>query len=172
MLKFGRILRLNKIIQYLNVTEDVKASMKLTKIIFFLVIYIHVFACLWWFIVVKDKKWIPPVRFMSKDLYYIYKDSTSIYSNYLLSLHVSVNGLLGGDLLPNDSFQTIVASIAVFLGAIINANIFGELAMILASMDHEEKNFQSFFSASNTAMINLDLPSEVQQKVRDSHIKN
>jgi len=84
------------------VTEDVKASMKLIKIIFFLIIYIHVFACFWWFIVFKDKIWIPPVRFMTNDYYYLYQDEAM--SCYLLALHMSVTGLLGGDLLPRNSF--------------------------------------------------------------------
>ena len=59
ILKLGRILRLNKIIQFLNVDEDTKASMKLTKMIFFLVIYIHLFACTWWLLVKWDETWIP-----------------------------------------------------------------------------------------------------------------
>jgi len=60
----------------------------------------------------------------------------------------------------------------VFLGAIINANIFGELAVILASMGKIEKQFLSFFAASNNAMINMGLPDKVQQNVRDSMVRN
>ena len=62
LLKLGRVLRLNKIISFLNVTEDVKASMKLTKMIFFLVIYIHLFACIWWIMVERDKIWQPYIH--------------------------------------------------------------------------------------------------------------
>ena len=55
ILKLGRVLRLNKIIAFLNVEEDVKASMKLTKMVFFLVIYIHFFACIWYLVVKTDE---------------------------------------------------------------------------------------------------------------------
>jgi hyperpolarization activated cyclic nucleotide-gated potassium channel 2 len=41
MLKIVRILRFTKIISYLNATEDVKLSLKLFKMIFYLIIYIH-----------------------------------------------------------------------------------------------------------------------------------
>ena len=100
-----------------------------------------------------------------------------IYNNgfmtkYLVAVHTSVQALLGGDISPSDSIQTAIATLGIFLGAIINANIFGELAVILASMGKTEKQFASFFSASNTAMINLELPLNVQQNVRDLHIRN
>ena len=43
------------------------------------------------------------------------------------------------------------------LGAIINANIFGELVVIVASMGRVEKQFQSKFASMNTVLINLKL---------------
>jgi hyperpolarization activated cyclic nucleotide-gated potassium channel 2 len=48
ILKLVRVLRLGKIIQYLNSKEDVKVSLKLLKLIFFLVLYIHCLGCAWW----------------------------------------------------------------------------------------------------------------------------
>ena len=74
ILKMGRVLRLNKIIQFLNVSEDVKASMKLTKMIFFLTIYIHCFACLWWIVVKHDRNWVSykEQRPDGRDFYAIY----------------------------------------------------------------------------------------------------
>ena len=49
------------------------------------------------------------------------------------------------------------------LGAIINANIFGELVVIVESMGKDEKKFQSKFSATNTVMIDLKLPEKLAQ---------
>jgi predicted histidine transporter YuiF (NhaC family) len=51
IIKMVRVLRLNKVIQFLRVNEDLKASMKLIKMIGFLVIYIHIFSCIWWLMV-------------------------------------------------------------------------------------------------------------------------
>ena len=47
------------------------------------------------------------------------------------------------------------------MGAIINANIFGELAVILGSIGKPEKEFQSKLASMNTAMINLNLPEDI-----------
>jgi hypothetical protein len=45
-------------IAFMNVEEDAKGGMNLTKIIVYLVMYIHIFACTWWFLIKVDKKWV------------------------------------------------------------------------------------------------------------------
>lgn len=46
-----------------------------------------------------------------------------------------------------------MAACGLFFGAIINANIFGELAVIMASIGHHEKEFQKKYASANTVMI-------------------
>jgi len=41
--------------------------------------------------------------------------------------------------MPIDYYQIVVIAIGVLLGAIINANIFGELSLIFHSLGREEK---------------------------------
>ena len=59
LLKLGRLLRIRKIIQFLNASRDFKAGAKLLNLIFFLIIYLHVFACGLWLSVKDEKVWIP-----------------------------------------------------------------------------------------------------------------
>lgn len=40
-LKLFRVMRLSKIIAYMNTTDDIKLSLKLFKMLFFLVMYLH-----------------------------------------------------------------------------------------------------------------------------------
>lgn len=63
ILKLIRILRLNKIIMYMNVKKDTKASIRVIKLMFFLLMYVHSVACFWHGIVTADNVWIPPVRY-------------------------------------------------------------------------------------------------------------
>jgi hypothetical protein len=98
ILKLGRVLRLNKIIAFLNVEEDVKASMKLTKMVFFLLVYIHFFACIWFLIVNSNKIWVPVVHINTDDWYQIY--TFSIIKQYLICVHSAVLSTLGSDILP------------------------------------------------------------------------
>jgi len=47
------------------------------------------------------------------------------------------------------------------MGAIINANIFGELAVLVESMNKRAAMFQESVDTVNTAMNNLHLPIEL-----------
>lgn len=60
----------------------------------------------------------------------------------------------------------------VFLGSLINANIFGELTVIIDGMGRDEKDFQSKTASMNTAMININLPEDIRRLVRDNNIRN
>lgn len=60
IMKLGRVLRLNKIIQFLKSAEDIKASLQIVKMVLFLLIYLHIYTCYWWSVVSKTENWIPP----------------------------------------------------------------------------------------------------------------
>lgn len=59
ILKLARIFRFTRIISFLNATEDFKLSLKLFKLIFYLLIYLHLQACAWFFYTNLDKEWFP-----------------------------------------------------------------------------------------------------------------
>ena len=49
-LKLIRILRLGRLINYLNSSDDFKLQLRLFKLCFMLFLYIHVTACIWYFV--------------------------------------------------------------------------------------------------------------------------
>jgi len=71
----------------MNVEEDIKGFMNLAKIVFFLIVYIHFYACLWWIIVKNDKTWMWAGH-MEGDAYEIY--SSHWESQYALCLLTAV----------------------------------------------------------------------------------
>ena len=74
---------------------------------------------------------------------------------YLYSIQVSVWTIIGVDIQPRSIFQTIIVSVGLFFGAVINANIFGELALILSDMNKQLKRFELKMARTNTVMIDL-----------------
>ena len=138
-LKLVRVLRLSKIITYLRSTEEFKAFLKLNKLIFFLIIYLHCFGCIWWMLVSGEEEWIPPMNFNDSDWYYVYKQS--IYYRYFVALHAAVLLTTGNDCGPQGTLQVTVASFGLFMGAIINANIFGELAVLVSQLNARSTDF-------------------------------
>jgi len=49
--------------------EETKATVKIVWYFFMFLLYIHVLACLWFYIISLKQKWIPPMDYVS------YKDS-------------------------------------------------------------------------------------------------
>lgn len=70
ILKIGRVFRLSDIIQYLNSTEDFKGLLRFLKMILFLFIYIHCYACTWWLLIKSDRTWIPPKHSLDPIFFY------------------------------------------------------------------------------------------------------
>jgi hypothetical protein len=101
-LKLVRVLRLNKIITYLRSTEEFKAFLKLNKLVFLLVMYLHCFGCLWWMIVDSEQLWIPPMNYNDDDYYFVY--GQEIIYKYFVALHAAVILATGNDVGPRDTW--------------------------------------------------------------------
>lgn len=99
LLKLFRVLRITKVITYMNASENVKHSLKIFKLIFFLVIYIHCQACAWYFYTQFDKSWYPLEKILLGQRYF-YDDEVPVIYKYCFSLYHSVNILLGEEMLP------------------------------------------------------------------------
>ena len=57
ILKLFRVLRLERIINYMNTTDENKLSLRLIKLCFFLLLYIHISACFWFYLGNIDQAW-------------------------------------------------------------------------------------------------------------------
>lgn len=97
MLKIMRLFRFTRIISYLNTTEDIKLSLKLIKMVFYLAIYLHWQACAWFFYTRLDQTWFPLLDIIKDDLHFYHM---SIGYRYCFSLWHSVSILDGADMVP------------------------------------------------------------------------
>ena len=171
VLKLVRVLRLSRIITYLRSKEEVKALLKLVKLIFYLMLYLHCFACVWWLVVKEKKTWISTLFFSDgSKWYFTYKAST--VTQYAICLHASIVLATGNDCGPKDRSQLLVTTAGIFLGAIINANIFGELAVLITSLQTKDNDYQQKMTQVNTTIANLKLPLDLTDRIRDFVIAN
>jgi len=54
---------------------------------------------------------------------------------------------------------------ADLMGAIMIANLFGELAVLVAELNQRSTEFQKKVDTANTAMQNMRLPNDIQNTV-------
>lgn len=163
MFKFGRLLRITKIVQFLRAIRQIKGSILVLKIILFLVIYLHFFACLWWLIVSNSKVW-----YCRLELYddYIYKIYTSPKSKqYLLSFYTAVQLNLGLDIYPQSSAQFVIGGCGLIIGTLTNAFVFSQLQIVLKEINKTDLEFERKLIRNKQAMLNINLPKHLQPQV-------
>jgi hypothetical protein len=84
------------------------------------------------------KDWIPPLDYVWVD--------TDIWEQplarkYWMTLYHAVLLLTGNDIGPRGDAQVIIATVSLILGAFINANIFGELAVLISALNRKSSRF-------------------------------
>lgn len=149
LLKIIRVTRLGRIIARLNVSEDTKNSLKLFQLVFFIIMYIHCSGCAWFAIVAQDESWIAPLDIGSEDEF-LYDDST--LRKYFMSIYHSVLLMTGNDAFPVGDIQVFFVVFSNTVGAIINANILGNMAVLIQDLNRKQDAFQKKLDQVNTAM--------------------
>ena len=167
LLKMTRLSRISVIISRLNVNEQVKALIKMAQLTFYLYLVIHILGCIWFWIVKQDEKWIPPYDFIDTNPPGTNLYRQDIFYQYWSSIYNAIIMLASNELGPRTNFQYVFVSIMMIAGALINANIFGEMAVLVQVMNKKSVKFQEQVDTANTAMKNLDISPELQQEVRD-----
>ena len=61
ILKLIRVVRLNRIIRGLPAARQIKATLKIMNLTFFLMLYVHCVGCMWYFMIKQDQLWVPPL---------------------------------------------------------------------------------------------------------------
>ena len=162
MLKIVRILRFTRIISYLNTTQDVKLSLKLIKLVFYLSIYLHWQACLWFFYTKWDRTWYP-LTDLIEDHYTFYDSPVS--TQYSFSLWHSVSILVAADMVPATESQAAIVSILVIISEFVHANILGTISVIIQSMSRKTAKFQEQIEFATSTMKTIKLNEGIQRRV-------
>ena len=119
MMKIIRILRLSRLITYLNSAEDIKLSLRLVQTLFLIFLYIHITACLWYLIVKESDTWDPDRGLTNNFMTYDFGDK------FFITFYTSILALCGNDIYPSSMFQYICSCQLLIFGAILQATLFG-----------------------------------------------
>ena len=162
LLKTTRVLRLGRIIRFINTRDDIKLTLKLLQLVYFLVLYLHLIGCCWFLIHNINQEWIPPqdYMFVKTELY----SQNDVYK-YFHSFYYSVNMLNGNEIGPRSVGSLTFVSVILLLGAIVNANIFGNMAVIIQDLNKKASKYQEKIDIANTAMKNLKINKDLQLRV-------
>ena len=163
VLKLIRIARLNKIVTYLNVKEDVKIGLKLVKLLFFLSIYFHILGCIWFYMINQQKQWIPPLDTIYPVTNFYHE---GLWYQYWMSVYHAILIETSNDIAPRiETIQVVFCTLMILIGAVVNAYIFGLIIFLVAAMNDKSNKFIQKLDIWNIAMKNLKIPQEIQNDV-------
>jgi hypothetical protein len=114
-------------------------------------------------IVQQKKDWIPPLDyvFVKTDIY-----EESKIDQYTNALYHAVLMLGGNDVGPRGYYELFFVSVILVTTAIINANIFGNIALLIQSMNLKATKFQEKMEYAHDSMKNMKIPEKLQSKVK------
>lgn len=70
---------MTKVISFMNTSDSVKHSLKIFKLLFYLVLYIHMQACAWFYFTNWDKTWFPLEKILLGQTYFYDDHVTVLY---------------------------------------------------------------------------------------------
>jgi CRP-like cAMP-binding protein len=164
MLKLIRTARISKIIQHLNVSTLTKTYLKTVQLLFNLLLFIHLQACIWWLVVTVEENWVPTMDyiFYSTELY-----NEGLMLQYWSSMYHSVMLFGVNEMASRTQFVLISSSFIMLFSAMVNANMIGQVAVLIGDMSKKTMKFQQQQDTSNTAMQNMLIPGSTRWKVRE-----
>ena len=112
----------------MNIAQEAKQSLNLYKLIFNILLLCHLTACTWYWIVIYEDIWIPTYDYITGTTEFFEEDK---FTQYVSVFYTGVLMVLGNEVGPRTNMQLAFLSSYLVGSAIINAHIFGSLAVIV-----------------------------------------
>ena len=74
--------------------------------------------------------------------------------------------LTGNEINPIGEGQVLATIVLTILGSLLTANIFGAFAVIVSNLNRKNSKFQEKIDTANSSMVNMKIPEELQDEVR------
>jgi hypothetical protein len=113
-----------------------------------------------------DEKWIPPTNFW-EGATTIYDEDTDVWLKYWISFYTSLFMLFANEISPRTTNEAAFAGICIIIGAVITAVMFGQMTVLMSSLNRKMTIFVEKSDEANTMMKKLKLPVHLQDNIND-----
>lgn len=164
VLKVTILSRFTRIISSLSFKEETKAVIKIVWFFVILFLYIHVISCVWFYVVNVHQVWIPPLEWLEYENSVFFLEETD--TQYMMVVYYMIACMGGNELGPRNPLECIIIVVLMLMAALINANLFGEMAFLATIISKKSTIYQGKVDTANTAMKNIHMDDESSGKVR------
>ena len=110
-------------------------------------------------------KWYPPLDYID------YKSSVFFEGNrweqYIMCFYHSALLLGINEMGPVNEIELVFCSFSILISLVVNANLFGEMAVLIARMDFKKTMYQNKLDTANTVMERMELSYIEQELIRE-----
>lgn len=164
IIRIVRTFEINRIITNIQVRDDFKVLLRMTQLIVYIFIYVHIIACYWYSLINIESSWIPPSDGKVTDIYY---SGTPIHKKYMFCLYHSVYFLRGVEVNPSTQYEVIFLIFVILIGSIISALMFGQMSVLMGMLARRSLRFAQIMDTASTTMKNIKLNESLQFKIYD-----
>ena len=146
MLKLTRLLRLGRMVSYIQVNQNFKFGMKMFQMFIIILVYLNLVACIWIKFLTENNHLLeetdegfismPEKLKLTNTEYEEGKDSF----RYNVMLFMTLFNILGNDISPTDPKVFWLSSILMLTGFLIVGNLIGEFSNILNEIYEADAN--------------------------------
>lgn len=152
LIKLVRILRLTKLLSFLNTQASDMSNVIIATDVFYLVVYLHCFACTYFYFIRDDQHWLPVGDDLNVDLY-----EQPWYRQYSLILYYSTVNFFGSDMYPNNNLSTFIAIMGGVFGIFIFAKLTGDIVVSQIRAARHDMRIDEKIQISWMQMKNLEI---------------
>ena len=111
MLKLFRVFRISMVIRNLTIKSSQKSMLKVLWLIFGLFLYLHVLACLWYYLIKDSEAWMCNFDFVFGGSQYLYEVYTgSFIRRYLRCFYIAFYIIAIGEIVPKREVEIFIIS--------------------------------------------------------------
>ena len=144
--------------------------MKILMMAFQLLVVMHVLGAVWFSLVVSSQRWVQNMDFMynyQEDAYQGYfEGDANFVRKYLVMMYTAFYVFTVGEIVPRASTTEFASSFLLeSVCTIVNAIIIGYMTTYMDELGQKAKELSNSINLTNTAMINLQLSTELKSKI-------
>lgn len=155
----------------MNFKQGLVIGVLLGQLLVGLLLLVHWIGCVWMLMVGNEGAWVPP-KDLSKnptepDLLWTKTNfySEKMFMQYVTMFYYAILTLMGNDLCPRTTAQTLVSTLFILIGAVVSAFIFGNMAALMNQMNSKSTVADEQLDLSQNTMRSIRLEDSVQDQV-------
>ncbi|GAX76129.1 hypothetical protein CEUSTIGMA_g3572.t1 [Chlamydomonas eustigma] len=162
---FLQAIRLLRLARLLRVLERLKktAWIRLFKLIFFIVLFVHWICCLWFFLFLM-------LRDVNNDIWSFevqVPPNSTIITYFLQSYMNTYDLMIGNDTLPGNDIERAFACLVLAVGAMFYAIILGNISLLVNNMEPTASRHRLKKDITTNTIRYLGVPREISERVSE-----